>query len=147
MYMYRKQILIYSLCFWIKIWMSGPKNELPVLLIDIFLLILYLRFLLKHTRRIADQTGEANTQHNGDSRSEEVADETVVNHRDMGRILSVRSHVCSERDDTACSAGRGDDGVQDEPISRAAATFVCDVCNRVCRSAAGLGSHRRVHRS
>ncbi|KAL5236241.1 hypothetical protein ACI65C_003651 [Semiaphis heraclei] len=25
--------------------------------------------------------------------------------------------------------------------------FVCDVCNRPCLSAAGLGSHRRVHRS
>lgn len=25
--------------------------------------------------------------------------------------------------------------------------FVCDVCNRPCLSAAGLVSHRRVHRS
>jgi len=28
----------------------------------------------------------------------------------------------------------------------ALSNFVCDVCNRPCLSAAGLGSHRRVHR-
>lgn len=86
---------------------------------------------------ITDQNGTEHIDHNDDLRSQE----TAINQRDRDRIRSVRSHV-RERDDTACSGG----GVQDEP-SCVTVTFACDVCHKVCRSAAGLGSHRRVHRS
>lgn len=94
-------------------------------------------------RCIAEQTGAVNNEHNGDLRSEEEAEETAVNRRDGDRIRPVRSHGRAENaeHDTAS------DDVQDGPSRVTAATFECDVCNKVCRSAAGLGSHRRVHRS
>lgn len=81
-----------------------------------------------------------NNEHNGGVRSEVVEAGETTDNRDGDRIRSNRSN---ERENAENGTASGD--VEDE--HGVVATFVCDLCNKVCLSAAGLGSHRRVHRS